>query len=90
MFSDNGTNLKGAAVGLKKAVQVLKVDQIQQTFAMKEMKWFFNPPAEPHFGGCWELLIKPLKTAIMNIMRERSPKKETFVTFLTGGRISAT
>jgi Integrase zinc binding domain len=68
MFSDNGTNLKGAAVELKKAVQELKVDKIQQTFAMKEMKWFFNPPAAPHVGGCWERLIKPVKSAMMNIL----------------------
>jgi Family of unknown function (DUF5641) len=83
MFSDNGTNLRGAAEELKKSVRKLNANQIQQTCAMKEMKWHFNPPAAPHFGGCWERLIKPVKTAMLHILRERAPKEETLLTFLT-------
>jgi hypothetical protein len=52
MFSDNGTNLKGAEQELKKAIQQLNLDQVKQQFSMKKTKWHFNPPAAPHFGGC--------------------------------------
>jgi hypothetical protein len=53
MYSDNGTNLRGAETELKKALLELDDDRLTREFADVNIKWKFNPPAAPHFGGVW-------------------------------------
>jgi hypothetical protein len=33
-------------------------DRLTREFADVKMKWKFNPPAAPHFGGVWETTDK--------------------------------
>ena len=64
IVSDRGINFIGAARELKELVEKLDIDQIQQKTVDKGVKWSFNPPLSPHFGGVHEIMIKAAKKAI--------------------------
>lgn len=51
IVSDCGTNFVGAANELKELYNQLDKKKIKQATADKSVKWRFNPPAAPHFGG---------------------------------------
>ena len=50
IFSDNGTNFKGADAELKSLFRELDENKINQSIANKGVAWHFNPPLAPHFG----------------------------------------
>jgi Family of unknown function (DUF5641) len=54
MFSDNGTNLRGADRELQEAVQQLDNSQFRDELVKDLIEWHFIPPAAPHMGGAWE------------------------------------
>ncbi|MCG8034838.1 MAG: DUF1759 domain-containing protein, partial [Candidatus Thiodiazotropha taylori] len=68
IFSDNGTNFKGADAELKSLVRELDPNRINQSTANKGVAWHFNPPLAPHFGGVHETMIKAAKKAIQAIL----------------------
>ena len=51
MFSYNGTNFKGAGRELKMLLSEQDESKIKTAVAKKGVKWHFNPPLAPHFGG---------------------------------------
>ena len=51
MFSDNGSNFIGAERELHELVERLDQEKINKSAAIKGIKWKFNPPAAPYFGG---------------------------------------
>lgn len=53
MYSDNGTNFRGAAAELREAVLVLDETPIERYATNEKMKWRFIPPSAPHMGGAW-------------------------------------
>jgi len=53
----------GAVNELKELVSMLDHDKIQQDTAYQGIKWNFNPPGAPHFGGIHEAMIKSAKKA---------------------------
>ena len=67
VVSDNGTNFVGAVRELKELMNLLDKDQIIGNTAYKGVKWLFNPPSAPHFGGVHESVIKSAKRAIFAI-----------------------
>lgn len=84
MFSDNGTNLRGADTEMKRAYKEL-LDNRQQLLTEtvnKGVEWKFIPPGSPHMGGAWERLIRSVKTALKVVLKERAPREETLNTFL--------
>lgn len=58
IISDNGRNFKGAARELRELVEQLDQSKIQESTANQGVKWHFNPPLAPHFGGVHETMIK--------------------------------
>ena len=54
IISDNGSNFVGAERDLREMDQ----DKIERTAANKGIKWSFNPPYAPHFGGKHKTMIK--------------------------------
>lgn len=54
MYSDNGTNLRGANTELKKSIKNLDEDVLKDKASNHGIKWTFIPPASPHWGGAWE------------------------------------
>ena len=67
IITDNGTNFVGAEKELRLLVQQLDLDRIMASTANKGVKWHFNPPHAPHFGGVFETMVKSAKKAIRAI-----------------------
>ena len=84
MLSDNGTNFKGADRELKQLVNQLNADTIQKSAANRGIKWSFNPPHAPHFGGCHETMVKAAKKAISAILGNADITDEELTTAFTG------
>ena len=80
MYSDNGTNFRGAANELKSALMELDQKEIMEKLAVKGIEWHFIPPSAPHMGGCWERLVRCVKVALTATLKERSPKEEVLQT----------
>ncbi|XP_055614916.1 uncharacterized protein LOC129761228 [Toxorhynchites rutilus septentrionalis] len=49
IYSDNGTNFRGASRLLQE-----QIEQLATTFTSSSTKWIFIPPGTPHMGGAWE------------------------------------
>ncbi|XP_055913262.1 uncharacterized protein LOC129946907 [Eupeodes corollae] len=82
LFSDNGTNLKGADTELKRCLKELDQSAIRGALTKHRIKWRFIPPAAPHMGGCWERLVRSVKTSLYAILKEVNPSDETLNTLL--------
>ena len=82
IISDNGTNFVGAARELREPFQELKKDEIASRLAEESIKWTFNPPAAPHFGGVWERLVKSCKDALYNVLGKQSLNEDRLRTVL--------
>ena len=84
MFSDNGTNFKGADRELKTLLSELDEPKINVSVANKGVKWHFNPPLAPHFGGAHESMIKSAKRAINAILGQADITDEELMTAIIG------
>ena len=84
MASDCGTNLVGAVNELKELVSELDKDRIQQSTAYRGVKWRFNPPGAPHFGGAHEAMVKSAKKAIYAVLGSSEVTDEELMTAFTG------
>ncbi|MCG8047968.1 MAG: hypothetical protein N0E48_20505 [Candidatus Thiodiazotropha endolucinida] len=84
IYSDNGTNFKGADKELKSLVTQLDETKIQRSIANKGIRWHFNPPLAPHFGGVHESMIKSAKRAINAILGNADITDEELMTAIIG------
>ena len=84
LISDNGTNFKGADAELKELVAKLNDVQINQSIANKGIRWCFNPPLAPHFGGVHETMVKAAKRAMYAILGKADINDEELLTAITG------
>ncbi|XP_052753091.1 uncharacterized protein LOC128201148 [Galleria mellonella] len=83
IYSDNGTNMRGADAELKKAcAEIMNNDIVQSELAHRGVDWHFIPPASPHMGGAWERLIRSVKSTLRVVLKERAPREEVLVIFL--------
>ncbi|XP_036347224.1 uncharacterized protein LOC118756578 [Rhagoletis pomonella] len=80
--SDNGTNFIGAQKDLKSCERLLDTDRIQAEAAKHSIEWVFNCPANPSSGGCWERLIRVVKSLLAKTLREVAPKVDTLQSVL--------
>ena len=84
VVSDNGGNFVGAEKELQELAKKLDEDKIQRSVANKGIKWHFNPPLAPHFGGVHEIMIKAAKRAIFAILGSADVNDEELMTAFTG------
>lgn len=86
IFSDCGRNFIGAAHYFRDLITYFKdrSNQSQLILAAStlEIKWHFNPPSGPNFGGIWEAGIKATKFHLRRIVGERALTYEEFTTIL--------
>jgi len=83
IFSDNGTNLRGAEVELRKALTEIDQGQMGEKMTSMGISWHFNPPSAPHTGGSWERMVRSVKTALKETLKVRTPREEVLHTLLT-------
>ena len=84
VLSDNGTNFVGAVRELKELVEKLDRDKVIHSTANQGIEWKFNPPAAPHFGGPFEIMIKAAKRAIFAILGSSAVTDEELMTAFVG------
>ncbi|XP_067040969.1 uncharacterized protein [Acropora muricata] len=84
VVSDNGGNFVGAEKELRELAKNLDEDKIQRSVANKGIRWHFNPPLAPHFGGVHEIMIKAAKRAIFAILGSADVNDEELMTAFTG------
>jgi hypothetical protein len=75
----------GAVNELRDLVVKLNPDRIQQktNHLFNKVKWHFNPPAAPHFGGVHEAMIKSEKRAIYSVLGNSDIRDEELITAFT-------
>ena len=71
-YSDNGTNLVAGEREIRQSLEHWNQQLIGSTLAAKNIKWVFNPPAAPHFGGVWERMVQSAKRALRAILNGRT------------------
>ncbi|XP_013171141.1 PREDICTED: uncharacterized protein LOC106120362 [Papilio xuthus] len=82
LYSDNGTNFRGADAELKRSLQELNFDRLQDDGLVRGIKWRFIPPGAPEMGGAWERLVRSVKTALKVVLKERAPHFDTLSTLM--------
>ncbi|XP_047992014.1 uncharacterized protein LOC125230827 isoform X2 [Leguminivora glycinivorella] len=78
ILSDNGT----CFVGANRQLCEFYSNAVQDFAASKQIEWCYIPPASPFMGGCWERLVKTVKTALLVTLKERAPREELLHTLL--------
>ena len=84
VISDRGTNFLGAVGEFKKLASQLDRQHLQNKTAETGVKWRFNPPATPHFGGAHEVMVKAAKKAIYAVVGDRDVTDEELITVFVG------
>ncbi len=86
IFSENGSNFKGAHNDLQKFYQELSSkptkDSVHQYLLNHRIKWNFSPERAPHFGGLWEAAVKSAKLHLRRIIGQQILNFEEFSTVL--------
>lgn len=84
IFSDNGSNFRGANSELQELTDLLKSQSVRDSldsFVTKNnIEWHFIPPHSPNFGGLWEATVKQFK---YHFKRVASNKRFTYSQFNT-------
>ena len=80
MISDNVTNFVGAERKLAAYIAAWNKEQIEEHLSQQEIRWKFNQPAAPHFGGVWERLVRSCKKAMYAVLGNRSVTEDVLAT----------
>lgn len=85
IYSDCGTNFIGADAQLRAFFKASNpaAKQIINQLASEDMRWQFNPPSAPHFGGLWEAAVKSAKHHMRRVIGGTTLTYEEMSTFLT-------
>ncbi|XP_055615047.1 uncharacterized protein LOC129761355 [Toxorhynchites rutilus septentrionalis] len=81
IYSDNGTNFVGASRELHEEIGRIHT-ALGSTFTNAQTQWRFNPPAAPHMGGCWEMMVRSVKSALGSVPVVRKLDDESLATVL--------
>ena len=82
LYSDNGTNFRGADGELKRAVAAWNSSVAAEALQLSGIEWKFGPPNTPHWGGIWEHLVKSTKKHLSALLSKDNLDVETFATVL--------
>ncbi|XP_020297976.1 uncharacterized protein LOC109862359 [Pseudomyrmex gracilis] len=85
VYSNRGTNFIGADAQLRALFRAAnkEAQQIANSIGNQGVRWHFNPPAAPHFGGIWEAAIKSVKHHLRRVIRDSTLTFEEMSTLLS-------
>ncbi|UYV63476.1 hypothetical protein LAZ67_2004175 [Cordylochernes scorpioides] len=83
IFSDNGTNFRGANNILREQFGILKASTIQKFISNERINWHFIPSSAPNFGGIWEAGIKSFKFHFLRCLKSQILTFEDLSTLTT-------
>ncbi|XP_036143365.1 uncharacterized protein LOC118645765 [Monomorium pharaonis] len=85
LYSDCGTNFIGADKQLRDFFRASFSASINIANATSNdnIRWHFNPPSAPHFGGLWEAAVKSTKHHMRRVIGDSTLTYEEMSTFLT-------
>ena len=83
MYSDCGSNFKGAVNELPDLVETFDRNKIQSFATSIGVEWQFNPPSAPHMGGVWERLVRSVKEVLMALLQDKVLTDPQLATLLT-------
>lgn len=85
LYTDNGTCFVGASSYLRDLNKFLNTEYrslLQEELSINHIDWKFIPPASPHFGGCWESMVKVVKTHLFKVIGQQILSYEELLTVL--------
>ncbi|XP_076287403.1 uncharacterized protein LOC143212445 [Lasioglossum baleicum] len=84
LTSDCGTNFVGADQELRRmfAASSKEVATISHYLSSEGVRWKFNPPAAPHFGGLWEAAVRSVKHHLRRVLGDATLTYEELTTVL--------
>ena len=84
MLSDNGTNFVGGHNEICELVAQIDKGKVEAQTSNKGLRWYWNPPVSPHFGGVFERMIQSAKRGIQGILGNAEVTDEELGTVITG------
>lgn len=78
VYTDNGTNF----VGTENLMKRLDWEEISKHTSARRIKWIFNPPSAPWWGGWWERLVAMVKQLLRRNLGRRILDYEEMNTIL--------
>ncbi len=82
LFSDNGTNFRGAEREVKEMLQSWNQTKILDCLREKGIQWRFSSPSASHTGGVWERMIRTIRKNIRALVGDRLIDDETLLTVM--------
>jgi len=87
MISDNQTSFGKANKELLDWLKTIDFKYLEDHtsysyFDSNGIKWIFNPPVAPHFGGAFETMVKAMKRALYAVVANASLTEEEFRTVI--------
>lgn len=81
LISDQGTNFRGGERELRESFDQLS-PALQELLSKQQIRFNFNPPCSPHFGGCWEREVRSIKAALRTTLGTQVLSEEVLYTVL--------
>lgn len=78
IYSDNGKNF----IGAHSALSNIDWNTISTIASNQKIRWKFNPPAAPWWGGWWERLVRMVKDILKRVLGRASLNYEELSTIL--------
>ena len=87
IISDNQTSFKSTNNELQALYEGLDQEALATAFMgdfeVPEIKWIYNPPRAPHFGGIFEIMVKAMKRAMRAVGGGQPMSEDTFRTYIS-------
>ena len=71
LYSDNGTNFRGASSELKRGLERLNKKRVTGELAIIGVEFRFNPPLASHQGGIFESIIRLVRKVMTCLMDDK-------------------